>query len=69
MPAGVKRFKLLGFGGVGSNGGGVVFIVGLVFVVNESLKVFFVSGLAGELGMMGEIFAQRVSQMTACNSE
>jgi len=48
MSAGVKRFKLLGFGGVVSNGGGFVFIGGFVFVVNESLEIFCVSDLAGK---------------------
>ena len=54
MSVGVNRFKLLGFGGVGSNGGGFVFIGGLVFIgrfvfaVNESLKLFCVSDLAGK---------------------
>jgi len=48
MSSGVKRFKLLGFGGVGSNGGGFVFIGGFVFAVNESLEVFYVSDLAGK---------------------
>jgi len=54
MSAGVNRFKLLGFGGVGSNGGGFVFIGGFefiggfVFAVNESLEVFCVSDLAGK---------------------
>jgi len=48
MSAGVKRFKLFGFGGVGSNGGGFVFIGGFVFAGNESLEVFCVSDLAGK---------------------
>ena len=48
MSVGVNRFKLLGFGGVGSNGGGFVFIGGFVFDVNESLEVFCVSDLAGK---------------------
>jgi len=48
MSAGVKRFKLLGFGGLGSNGGWFVFKGGFVFVVNESLEIFCVSDLAGK---------------------
>ena len=48
MSARVKRFKLLGFDGVESNGGGFVFIGGFVFVVNESLEIFCVSDLAGK---------------------
>jgi len=46
MLVGVKRFKLLGFGGVESSGSGFVFIGGFVFVVNESLEIFCVSDLA-----------------------
>jgi len=45
MSAGVKRFKLLDFGDVGSNGGGFVFIGGFLFAVNE---IFCVSDLAGK---------------------
>ena len=45
MSDGVKRFKLLGFGGVESNGDGFVFIGGFVFVVNESLEIFCVRDL------------------------
>jgi len=48
MSAGVKRFKLLDFGGVRSNGGGFVFIGGFVFVVNDILEVFCVSDLVGK---------------------
>jgi len=48
MSTGVKPFKLLGFGGVGSNGGGFVFIGGFLFVVNESLEIFCVSDLVGK---------------------
>jgi len=40
MSTRVKRFKLLGFDGVGSNGGG------FEFAVNESLEVFCISDLA-----------------------
>jgi len=54
MSVGVKCFRFLGFGGVrsnggvGSNGSGFVFIGGFVFVVNESLEIFYVSDLAGK---------------------
>jgi len=48
MSAGVKRFRLLGFGSVRSNGRGFVFIGGFVFVVNESLEIFCVTDLAGK---------------------
>jgi len=48
MSAQVKCFKLLGFDGVESNGGGFVFMSGFVSVVNESLEIFCVSDLVGK---------------------